>query len=136
MCGYSFNDGHLNDTIVNALIANPTAMVLGLMFGNYEKEPEAEGAEETYPEAYRLAKKQHNLNIWTFDKAIIGTNVGKWKKMPNEDDSVIDLLQFVSIETTAGDPPTTHELIKLGDFSVFTDFLKRIIGTTKDHQNG
>lgn len=136
LCGYSFNDGHLNDTIVNALIANPTAMVLGLMFGNYEKEPEAEGAEETYPEAYRLAKKQHNLNIWTFDKAIIGTNVGKWKKMPNEDDSVIDLLQFVSIETTAGDPPTTQELIKLGDFSVFTDFLKRIIGTTKDHQNG
>lgn len=136
LCGYSFNDGHLNDTIVNALIANPTAMVLGLMFGNYEKKLEAGGAEETYPEAYRLAKKQHNLNIWTFDKAIIGTNVGKWKKLPNEDDTVIDLLQFVSIETMAGDPPATQELIKLGDFSVFTDFLKRIIGTTKDHQNG
>jgi len=136
LCGYSFNDGHLNDTIVNALKANPTAMVLGLMFGNYEKKPVVEGDEETYPEAYRLAKKQHNLNIWTYDKAIIGTNLGKWKKTPNEDDSVIDLLPFVSIEISAGDSPTTKELIKLGDFSVFTDFLKKIIGTTKDHHNG
>jgi len=136
LCGYSFHDGHLNDTIVNALKANPTAMVLGLMFGNYDKKLDEGGTEETYQEAYRLAKKQHNLNIWTFDKAIIGTNVGKWKRMPNEDDSVIDLLQFVSIESSAGDPPTTKELLRFGDFSVFTDFLKRIIGTTKDHQNG
>lgn len=136
LCGYSFNDDHLNDTIVNALKANPTAMVLGLMFGNYEKKPGAEGADETYQEAYRLAKKQHNLNIWTFDKAIIGTNVGKWKKLPIEDDTAVDLLPFVSIETIAGDPPTTKELIRLGDFDVFTDFLKKIIGTTKDHQNG
>jgi hypothetical protein len=36
LSGYSFNDGHLNDTIINALTANPTAMVLGLMYGSYE----------------------------------------------------------------------------------------------------
>ena len=135
LCGYSFNDGHLNDTIVNALKANPTAMVLGLMFGNYERKSATESAEETYPEAYRLAKRQHNLNIWTFDKAIIGTNVGKWKETPIEDDSAIDLSLFVSKQTTAGDPPTIKELVKLGDFNVFADFLKKIIGITKDHQN-
>lgn len=136
LCGYSFNDGHLNDTIVNALKANPTAMVLGLMFGNFEKESGAEGGQDAYPEAYRLAKKQHNLNIWTFDSAIIGTNVGRWKKLPVADDSAADLLPFVSVETTKGDPPTSKELVRLGDFDVFTDFLKKIIGTTKDYKNG
>lgn len=136
LCGYSFNDGHLNDTIVNALKANPTAMVLGLMFGNYEMKADAGGVKEAYPEAYRLAKKQHNLNIWAFDKAIIGTNLGKWKKLPNEDDAVVDLLPFVSTETTTDDPPITKELVHLGDFNVFTDFLKKIIGATKDQKNG
>lgn len=130
LCGYSFNDGHLNDTIINALKANPTAMVLGLMFGNYE-ELESGKAVEKYQEAYRLAKRQHNLNIWTFDKAIIGTNVGKWGDSLYGDDSANDLKPFVS-----EDDQPTKRLVKLGDFNVFTDFLKKIIGTTKDHQNG
>jgi hypothetical protein len=127
LCGYSFNDGHLNDTIVNALKANPTAMVLGLMFGKYEKELGV----EAYPEAYRLAKKQHNLNIWTFDKAIIGTNLGDWKRQDKTDDDQ-DLLSFIPQVTISEDPKTIETLVKLGDFAVFTDFLKKIIGSTKD----
>ncbi|MCZ8488371.1 hypothetical protein O9992_17200 [Vibrio lentus] len=43
-------------------------MVLGLLHDRYNDD---EGKKERYPEAYRLAKKRHNLNIWTFDKAII-----------------------------------------------------------------
>lgn len=135
LSGYSFNDGHLNDAIVNALKANPTAMVLGLMFGKYEKESETGGFVETYPEAYRLAKNQHNLNIWTFDKAIIGTNVGIWNRVAHKDDSDSDLQKFISVETITEDPPVSEDLVKLGDFALFTDFLKKIIGTTKDAHN-
>ncbi|CAG4885613.1 SIR2 family protein [Paraburkholderia saeva] len=136
LCGYSFNNGHLNDTIVNALKANPTAMVLGLMYGDYTKQDQSENTIDSYSEAYKLAKKQHNLNIWTFDKAIIGTNFGQWVSFPNKDDSDSDLLNFISTESIAGETPTTRELVKLGDFSMFTNFLKKIIGTSKEHHHG
>ena len=118
LSGYSFNDGHLNDTIVNALKANPTGMVLGLLHDNYNDD---EG-KERYPEAYRLAKKRHNLNIWTFDKAIIGTNIGHWKCNANSSDN--DINSFI----TKCDN-NINSIIKLGDFSVLTKFLKNIIGS-------
>lgn len=134
LSGYSFNDGHLNDTIVNALKANPTGMVLGLMFGDYEEKSSASGELfEKYPEAYRLAKKQHNLNIWTNDKAIIGTNLGSWNNAPIEDDD-IDLKQFIH-SSKADDLGQARTLIKLGDFSEFTNFLKKIIGSSRGAQN-
>ena len=130
LSGYSFNDGHLNDTIINALKANPTGMVLGLMHEKYEIHNDEGENFDRYPEAYRLAKNQHNLNIWTFDQAIIGTNLGNWKKISNDDDP--DLLRFVSREKQSKDSDQMVDLIKLGDFSVFSSFLKRIIGTPRD----
>lgn len=136
LSGYSFNDEHVNDTIVNALIANPTAMVLGLMFGNYEI-VDAEGRNiEAYPNAYRLAKNQHNLNIWTFDKAIIGTNPGHWSRSIKEEEADPELLQFVDSEQVAGEDAAHRTLIKLGNFSIFTNFLQRIIGATRESKNG
>lgn len=134
LSGYSFNDGHLNDTIINALKANPTAMVLGLMYDRYETKSGADDPVERYPAAYRLAEKQHNLNIWTYDKAIIGTNLGGWSKAPNGDGD-LDLLKFVCDPKITDESAVSEDLIKLGDFSVLTDFLKKIIGTPKEDQN-
>tara|TARA_R110001583_G_scaffold174442_1_gene328856 strand:+ start:945 stop:2153 length:1209 start_codon:yes stop_codon:yes gene_type:complete len=130
LCGYSFNDGHLNDTIINALKSNPTAMVLGLMHDTFEINISEDNSVERYPEAYRLAKKQHNLNVWTNDKAIIGTSLGRWKKIEDEDD--IDLLSFIETIQYDTAPNSEGQLVKLGDFSVFTNFLKKIIGTTSE----
>jgi hypothetical protein len=135
LSGYSFNDGHLNDTIVNALRANPTAMVLGLMYGDYMKGDQSGAIVESYPEAYKLAKKQHNLNIWTFDKSVIGTNVGEWAKIQLKDDNDSDLANFITTETIEGEIPATRSLVKLGDFAIFTHFLKKIIGAMKGHQD-
>lgn len=124
--GYSFNDGHLNDTIVNALKSNPTGMVLALQYGTYEKTKE-EGGGERYPNAYLLAKRQHNLNVWTDDRAIIGTNVGDWQCV-KQDEEDKDLLGFVDrAHSESGIDLTTHR-VKLGDFSEFTNFLKSFIG--------
>ena len=130
LCGYSFNDGHLNDTIISALKSNPTAMVLGLMHDTFEIKIDEDNSVERYPEAYRLAKKQHNLNVWTNDKAIIGTSLGRWKKIEDEDD--IDLLSFIETIQYDTTPNSEGQLVKLGDFSVFTNFLKKIIGTTSE----
>lgn len=135
LSGYSFNDGHLNDTIVNALKANPTAMVLGLLHGDYYNDDGEGEVVESYPNAYRLAEKQHNLNVWTFDKAIIGTNLGEWKRLPNEDDEDPDILSFISKTEPIGEDPG-HTEIKLGDFAVFSEFLKKIIGSHKEHSDG
>ncbi|PUE45821.1 hypothetical protein B9Z45_16440 [Limnohabitans sp. 2KL-17] len=136
LSGYSFNDEHVNDTIVNALSANPTAMVLGLMFGNYEKDHTDGGKIETYPNAYRLAKSQHNLNIWTFDKAIIGTNLGAWSMSPHDEDADADILQFVISEKDPIEEGKLRKSIKLGDFSALTTFLQKIIGSTRELSNG
>jgi len=130
LTGYSFHDNHLNDTIINALKANPTAMVLGLMFGPYHSEVSGISIER-YQNAYKLAKKQHNLNIWTDDKAIIGTNLGDWKKI-TDDDNDIDLSGFISRDEQSVEGVCHGDLVKLGDFSEFTNFLKKIIGSPKD----
>jgi hypothetical protein len=131
LCGYSFNDGHLNDAIINALKSNPTAMVLGLMFEKYEMKNDQGESVDRYPEAYNLAKNQHNLNVWTYDKAIIGTSLGTWNRTPAEDDDV-DLLTFVETITEKVEPFNKEHLVKLGDFSIFTNFLKKIIGSTSE----
>lgn len=130
LSGYSFNDGHLNDTIVNALKANPTAMVLGLMYDKYDV-VSADGNAERYPEAYKLARRQHNLNIWTFDKAIIGTNVGDWKVPHGVEEEDVDILSFISHEQRA-DESGAADFVKLGDFSIFSNFLKKIIGSPRE----
>ena len=119
LSGYSFNDEHLNDTIINALKANPSAMVLGFMFDTYFEKDEI----ERYPKANKLAKDRHNLNIWTFDKAIIGTNLGDWKVQKSSDDN--DIKQFITPEDGS---------VKLGDFAIFTDFLKMLIGNKQENK--
>jgi hypothetical protein len=123
LSGYSFNDGHLNDTIVNALKANPTGMVLGLLHERYKDG----NGNERYPEAYRLAKKRHNLNIWTFDMAIIGTNLGCWgANIGNSDNDINSFISKCNVDDK-------NSLIKLGDFSILTKFLKNIIGSTNEN---
>jgi hypothetical protein len=128
--GYSFNDSHLNDTIVNALKSNPTGMVLGLQYGSYLNED----GSERYQHAYRLAKRLHNLNIWTFDQAIIGTNKGEWALLNRDDDVDKELLQFVYDSDEATEESKSE--IKLGDFSEFTNFLKIFIGIELGEKHG
>lgn len=124
LSGYSFNDRHLNDAIVNALKSNPTGMVLALQFGSYEND----GGVERYPKAYRLAKRQHNLNVWTDDKAIIGTNLGDWGNAKQADDEDKDLMSFVHSAHLEGRTGASTPNVKLGNFSEFTNFLKKFIG--------
>lgn len=130
--GYSFNDGHLNDAIINALKSNPTGMVLALQYGSFGKTAD-EGGGERYPNAYRLAKRQHNLNVWTDDKAIIGTNIGDWRKAPAGQDDDKDLLDFVHSGDVKNEAGHIAPNVKLGDFAEFTNFLKKFIGLDAGH---
>jgi len=129
--GYSFNDDHLNDTIINALKANPSAMVLALMHETYSVVNTTGGSDDRYPKAYKLAEKRPNLNIWTNDKAYIGTNLGEWKKIKQTEEQAI--LKFIETETkiVVGSPDTVETTIKLGNFNTFAEFLKTLIGFDK-----
>ena len=125
LSGYSFNDDHINGTLINALQANPTGMVLGLMYGTYENKSGC----PRYPKAYELAENQPNLNIWTSDKAVIGTNLGTWSLPDNGKEKDENLMAFIKddISRKAGST-TSSKVLRLGDFSNFTDFLKKTIG--------
>lgn len=124
--GYSFNDQHLNDTIINALKANPSAMVLALMHESYLLDDK----KERYQNAYKLAEDRHNFNLWTFDKAIIGTNIGEWKKTKDSDDT--DIAKFIEEVPKKTISTEIETLVKLGDFAIFTNFLKMLIGNNKE----
>mgnify|MGYP001272941488 CR=1 FL=1 len=128
--GYSFNDEHLNNTIINSLKATPTAMVLALMFDTYNSKINKDEIVERYPKAYKLATNQHNLNIFTFDKAIIGTNVGEWKEGKSTEEQ--EIKQFIETKKKDEKAEEIETKVKMGDFSVFSDFLKILIGAEKE----
>lgn len=60
LIGYSFNDEHLNDTILNSLKANPNTMVIAMLFGDLTI-PLGKEIKENYPNAVKLAKSRSNL---------------------------------------------------------------------------
>ena len=125
--GYSFSDTHLNDTIMNALKANPTAMVIALLYGKYSP---------TYEKAFAYAKGRFNLSVWTFDQAVIGGQQGEWK-VANRDTLSDENLGDAILETPeiikAVAPATTDTIIyhyqfQLGDFAKLGNFLQELIG--------
>lgn len=123
--GYSFNDEHLNDTILSALKANPNSMVIALLFDTLTYKNENQIIER-YPKANQLALSRNNLALWSFDEAIIGTVRGKWKinKDIEEEDNIAKCIQEIKLDE---DAEKTH-FLKLGDFSILGDFLQALIG--------
>jgi len=143
LSGYSFSDDHLNDTILNALRANPTAMVIALLFGDLTTTTEEKDGEETiikttinYDKALNLAENRSNLSLWTFDEAVIGGLRAKWKptKLDFEVEENIanavktkDIPILDSEGKETGDKTREYEF-RLGDFAVLGDFLQELIG--------
>ncbi|HEX8516116.1 MAG TPA: SIR2 family protein [Bacteroidia bacterium] len=127
MTGYSFSDDHLNDTIINALKANPTAMVIGLLFGPLT---------EKYDKALKLSENRSNLSIWTLNEAIIGGLKAEWKITKSDydiDENLAGAVKTITdkvkdekgIET--GETINRHEF-SIGDFAVLGNFLQELVG--------
>lgn len=139
MSGYSFNDAHLNDTILNALKANPTAMVIALLFEKLtykEGEGEKEKLIVRYEEALKLAEDRPNLSVWAYDQAVIGGLRALWKPTKKEYDNEENIANAVryfeeKVKDEKGEETeqkkTWYEL-RLGDFSVLGNFLQELIG--------
>lgn len=134
LSGYSFSDDHLNDTILNALRANPTAMVIALLFGDLTTTNEENDGEEVinkttikYEKALELAENRSNLSIWTFDEAVIGGLRAKWKPTKLEYDDAENLGNAVK-PIKDDDQKIVGYKFHLGDFAVLGDFLQELIG--------
>lgn len=123
--GYSFNDEHINDAILNALKANPTSIVIALLFGDLSD----------YPKAEEIAKRRPNISLWAFDKAIIGTKKGDWQPIDNFEleDNIADVVTKTETDNPdgSGDKITSWNL-KLGDFAKLGDFLQELVGNEND----
>lgn len=132
--GYSFSDIHLNDTIINALKSNPTAMVIALLHDTYTYK-DGEGNECTrYEKAFSYAKARFNLSAWTFDQAVIGGQQGKWKVSKPEslhDENLAGAIETITekIVNAEGEEQTIiHHQLQLGNFAKLGGFLQALIG--------
>ena len=119
ICGYSFGDEHINDTIINALKVNQTANVIALMFGAMKKTDPA--GELNFPEAVKRAAERPNLSVWHDEEAVIGAQRREWAKF---EDSKNEFSGFTL--KMVGD----H--VSFGDFDAFTTFLSELIGDHPD----
>jgi hypothetical protein len=130
-CGYSFNDEHLNATIVNALKSNPTATAVAMMFDTATFD-DGGTTKERYANAFSIASQRSNLSVWSFDEAVVGTLREKWKvNKPFEDHENIGNCietKTVSITSTSGTTTSSEHWLKLGDYSAMGKFLQALIG--------
>jgi hypothetical protein len=153
MSGYSFSDEHLNDAILNALKANPTAMVIALLYQTltFTEEELGENGEKVlntitrYKQALRLSEERSNLSIWTYDEAVIGGLRAKWIPMREfvVEENVGNAVKCIVEAVKDAEGNDTEENIfryecHLGDFAVLGDFLQELIGVEqfKTEENG
>lgn len=118
VCGYSFGDEHINDTIINALKINQSANVVALMYGKMKRDLSGNLAA---PEAVKRALERPNLSIWHDEEAVIGAQRREWSKF------VDDKNEFVNFTFKKVD-----DCVSLGDFASFTSFLSELIGDHPD----
>ena len=135
-CGYSFSDIHLNDTIVNALKANPTAMVIALLYDTHTFKDAGGKIVNRYEKAFSHAKDRLNLSAWTFDEAVIGGQQGEWKvskpeTLPDENlaDAIVQIGETKKAEDSiAEEEKIIHYQLQLGNFAKFGNFLQAFVG--------
>lgn len=119
VCGYSFGDEHINDTIINALKVNQTANVIALMYGAMKKTEPA--GDVNFPEAVKRATERPNLSVWHDEEAVIGAQRREWAKFE-------DLKKEFSSFTLK----MVGDRVSFGDFDAFTTFLSELIGDHPD----
>ncbi len=128
--GYSFNDEHLNDTIINALRANQNSMVIGLLYNSLTYTDKDGNKYERYKNAVELAEKRSNLSLWSFDEAIIGGVRGYWQIINLEpQDNIANVIESNTPSSSAEkNSEKTIYNFKLSDFSIFGNFIQELIG--------
>ena len=119
LCGYSFRDDHINDTIIQGLQHTQTSVAFALAFGPLVHSPEVTS----------LAKSRPNLNVLAKDGGVIGGQQFDWPRreyqpVPAIEDSPVSWDQINPTEENG----EQRAQLNLGDFRVFGRFLQSLVG--------
>ena len=112
-CGFSFSDQHLNDTILQCLQGNSTAVVFAFLHGSLDQ----------YKGPIELATNRPNFLLLAEDAGIIGTKKALWSGPDAPEFS--GELSAVEIRETSG---SKNWQLKLGDFVRYGHFFRDIAG--------
>ena len=113
--GYSFEDEHINDVILQALREKPSSTVFAFMYGNLEK----------YDSAVKMARGRGNFCVFARDSGVIGTKREEWSSREESPNSN----QRIGIEWQEdGEEGNWQEVFTLGNFEKFGEFLRSVTG--------
>ena len=119
LCGYSFRDDHINETIIQGLQYTQTAVAFALLFENTKN----------CDSVTKIALNQPNLNVLARNGGVIGGQKVEWLKRDSELASANDSNVVARKQSRSFCDQTRHEAeFKLGDFTVFGQFLQKIVG--------
>ena len=140
VCGYSFNDEHINERIISALKNNPQSHVVGLLYDEYFIEEDSRRVPkyaltlDSVP--HNLAQQVSNISIYGMRNAIIGCKYGMWKlyQEPSKQDTPRINLYFdedapendeieLKKELKGDEVWTSEGRFVLSDFKKFVEFL-------------
>ena len=127
LCGYSFRDDHINDTIIQGLQHTQTTVAFALLFGDIED----------YPNVEPLTRNRPNLNVLARDGGIIGSQRVDWSERDPEEakPTKSQAVTWQSIDSK-DDHSKQRAEFNLGDFQVFGQFLQQLVGDGQRPRDG
>jgi hypothetical protein len=122
LCGYSFQDQHLNEAIMQGLQSTQTAIAFALLFKKLEE----------YPAAVELARERSNFTLLARDAAVISGNQLSWPTRPTETDKPErhGWINWVPLPPVNGKFMLSAEFV-LGNFAEFGEFLRQLAGESR-----
>jgi hypothetical protein len=117
-CGYSFQDQHINQILMEGIKSNPNSNIFALLYGNLEN----------YPHAIALSSTHPNLSLLALDEAVIGTIRAPWIRLKEEDITSIPYTVDWIKTTDKKRDENMQAQFNLGDFANFGEFLRAMIG--------
>lgn len=132
VCGYSFNDEHINEKIISALKTNTTSHVIVFYFDKVKvtekgKEPFFLLTEDSV--ISKIAKTNSKISVYGIRSGVIGRKFGNWKlrKEPSKDDTPIVNSYFDEDAPITDSVWTGNGNFILPDFCKFVSFLNSMI---------
>ena len=122
LCGYSFRDDHINESIVQGLQYTQTAVAFALLFGEIRN----------YENATNLAGIRPNLNVLASDGGVIGGRQVEWQESGFDSVSGKPSTAVTWNPTKRTDDQTKYKAqFNLGDFSKLGQFLHELVGSIR-----
>lgn len=112
--GYSYRDDHINEAIVQGLQGNSTTTAFGLLFGPLGD----------YDTGRRLAERRVNLILLARDSGTVATRSDVYAATDGPSMTGV----VAKSAANGGTPPTE---VTLGDFQIFAEFLRELVGNQR-----